>query len=47
MDELRRRQVRDVERTDDHPMPRVVNVGELVIVAIVVIATAVLIWFGT
>jgi hypothetical protein len=45
-DEMSRRKVSaDFEQTSARPMPRTVNIAELLVVAIVVAATAMLIWF--
>jgi hypothetical protein len=37
----------DIESQSARPVPKVVNVPELVVVAIALIVTALLVWFGT
>jgi hypothetical protein len=44
LDETRRRSVRDAERTSARPMPKVVNVAELVFAVAVIVVVAVVIW---
>ena len=41
-DEIRRRSVRDVEQTSARPMPKEINVGELVITVAVILAVGIL-----